>query len=92
MHRARGNDLDANRGVTPRPYRYKVDYRSNDEWWTWLNASKNNTDLPVDYREAPEAVEFTVFGCSLWILQNASAHHAQHTLRRRSKAQASRQI
>ena len=40
----------------PGPYRYRVDYRSNGEWWTWLDASRNDTDLLVDYREAPEAL------------------------------------
>ncbi len=48
--------LDTNRGVMPGPYRYRVDYRSHGLWWTWLDASKNETDLMVDYREAP-AVE-----------------------------------
>ena len=48
--------LDTNRGVMPGPFRYRVDYRSKGEWWTWLDASRNDTDLLVDYREAPEAV------------------------------------
>ena len=48
--------LDTNRGVMPGPFRYRVDYRSNGEWWTWLDASRNDTDLLVDYREAPEAL------------------------------------
>ncbi len=48
--------LDTNRGVMPGPYRYRLDYRSNGEWWTWLDASKSDADLLVDYREAPEAV------------------------------------
>jgi len=47
--------LDTNRGVLPGPYRYRVDYRSNGVWWTWLDASKNDVDLMVDYREALEA-------------------------------------
>ena len=47
--------LDTNRGVLPGPYRYRIDYRSNGVWWTWLDASKNDVDLMVDYREAPEA-------------------------------------
>ncbi|MBQ3747809.1 MAG: hypothetical protein II863_10440, partial [Kiritimatiellae bacterium] len=46
--------LDTNRGVLPGPYRYRVDYRSNGVWWTWLDASNNDVDLMVDYREAPE--------------------------------------
>ena len=58
--------LDTNRGVLPGPYRYRVDYRSNGVWWTWCDASKNATDLLVDYREAPEttadAVRLEVIG------------------------------
>ena len=58
--------LDTNRGVLPGPYRYRVDYRSNKIWWTWCDASKNATDLLVDYREAPEvtadAVRLEVIG------------------------------
>ncbi len=46
--------LDTNRGVFPGPYRYRVDYCSKDVWWTWLDASRNDVDLLVDYREAPE--------------------------------------
>ena len=47
---------DQPRGEQPDPYRYRVEYRSNGEWWTWLDASKNDVDLIVDYREAPEVV------------------------------------
>ena len=58
--------LDTNRGILPGPYRYRVDYRSNGVWWTWHDASKNTTDLLVDYREAPEttadAVRLEVLG------------------------------
>ena len=46
--------LDTNRGVVPGPYRYRVECRANGRWRTWLDASNNETDLMVDYREAPE--------------------------------------
>lgn len=41
-------------GVFPGPFRYVVEYASDSEltqWHTLIDASDNETDLPVDYRE-----------------------------------------
>ena len=58
--------LDTVRGVTPGPYRYRVEARVGGEWCAWIDASENGTDLHVDYREAPtvtaDAVRLTVLG------------------------------
>lgn len=47
--------LDTKRGVLPGPYRYRIDRRGNGVWSTWVDASDNDVDLLVDYREGPEA-------------------------------------
>ena len=47
--------LDVKRGVVPGPYRYRVERRSGGEWTAWLDATSNEMDLTVDYREAPAA-------------------------------------
>jgi hypothetical protein len=47
--------LDVKRGVVPGPYRYRVERRSGGEWTAWLDATSNEVDLTVDYREAPAA-------------------------------------
>lgn len=56
--------LDVHRGVRGGPYRYRIERRLGDGWETWYDASRNETDLTVDYREAPtaraEAVRLTV--------------------------------
>jgi len=45
--------LDVHRGVKGGAYRYRVERRENGVWTTWFDASGNDRDLTVDYREAP---------------------------------------
>ena len=58
--------LDARRGVLPGPFRYRIDRRENGTWSTWVDASANDVDLLVDYREGSEvradAVRLTMLG------------------------------
>lgn len=45
--------LDEMRGVVKGPYRYRVEYLEDGEWRVLADASQNDTDLFVDYRETP---------------------------------------
>lgn len=47
--------LDTKRGVVPGAYRYRVDRRENGVWRPWVDRSRSDVDLTVDYREGPEA-------------------------------------
>ena len=47
--------LDVHRGVKGGAYRYRLERRIDGKWSVWYDASRNETDLTVDYREAPEA-------------------------------------
>ena len=56
--------LDVHRGVKGGAYRYRIERRLDGRWSVWYDASRNDMDLTVDYREAPEtrgdAVRLTV--------------------------------
>ena len=48
--------LDANRGVKPGPFRYKVELETaKDQWTTILDRSESNEDFLIDYREVSPA-------------------------------------
>ena len=56
--------LDELRGVKRGPWQYRLERRLKGKWHIWVDASDNQIDLTVDYREAPEkkadAVRITV--------------------------------
>jgi hypothetical protein len=46
--------LDANRGVKPGPFRYRVELETaKDQWTTILDRSESTGDFLIDYREVP---------------------------------------
>jgi len=47
--------MDVHRGVKGGPIRYRIERCENGVWSVWLDASQNDRDLTVDYREAPAA-------------------------------------
>ena len=48
--------LDANRGVKPGPFRYRVELETaKDQWTTILDRSESNEDFLIDYREVTPA-------------------------------------
>lgn len=48
--------LDPLRGVKAGPFRYRLSVRVKGKWTVWIDASTNDNDLLVDYREKPAAV------------------------------------
>lgn len=58
--------LDPLRGVTAGPFRYRLLARRQGNWSVWIDASANDKDLLVDYREASpvraDAVRLEVLG------------------------------
>jgi len=49
--------LDANRGVMPGPFRYRVELETTrNQWTTILDRSESKEDLLIDYREVTPIV------------------------------------
>ncbi|MBP5286196.1 MAG: family 43 glycosylhydrolase, partial [Kiritimatiellae bacterium] len=57
--------LDLARGVKQGPYRYRIDFLSGDGWKTLADASGNETDLFIDYRETMPATTSRLRLCVL---------------------------
>jgi len=47
--------LDVHRSVKGGAYQYRIERRENGLWTTWYDASRNDRDMTVDYREASAA-------------------------------------
>lgn len=49
--------LDTSNGITPGPYRYRIEIETSpDKWTTIIDRSQNIEDLLIDYRECKPAV------------------------------------
>ncbi|MBP5285407.1 MAG: hypothetical protein ILO34_04785, partial [Kiritimatiellae bacterium] len=57
--------LDLARGVKQGPYKYRIDFLSGDGWKTLADASGNETDLFIDYRETMPATTSRLRLCVL---------------------------